>query len=219
MDGNLAEWEGIPPITGGFISSNPNVERLSFAADNENLYILIVPRSHLPAMEYLVQINTIRPGQQDVGYSLHTYPWYSFFARDDMDPFTQGIRNYDIAYGQVTEIRLPLSELGYPTRVEFNSFRTGLDWTQFKDFCNCSISLPMLTTLPTMTPFPTLTLMPEPTLTLAPQLTKPSVPTPVDQKPAAPIWLIGSGIGILLVIVVGTFFLRNRLLRRASRRE
>ena len=123
MDGQALEWAGIPPVTGSFIPDQQYVESITFTADSDNLYILIVPRPGQPAREYQFHMRVSWPDRQEAGYSLQTYPWFGLYSRDEVSAFTNGIRDYEIAYGKVVEIRLPLATLQYPDNDRVRLFR------------------------------------------------------------------------------------------------
>ena len=158
MDGHALEWDGIPPVTNSFIQDQQYVERITFTADSNNLYILIVPRPGQPAMEYQFHMRVSWLDRPDAGnYSLQTYPWFGLYSRDEVSAFTNGIRDYEITYGQVVEIRLPLATLEYPDTIDFDSYAVGLDETGFGYFGAYRMSLPEQIPVATITPAITIT--------------------------------------------------------------
>jgi hypothetical protein len=155
MDGKAEEWENIPSIGAGLRQDQEYVQSLHFAADNEALYILIVPREGLPAKEYQFHMLASTSGANVTAYSLQTYPWYGLFSIDGRSPFVDGIRDVEIAYGDVVEIRIPLEDLGNPETVTFEWINVGLDWTGFETIGSYQLELPARAPIATITPQPT----------------------------------------------------------------
>jgi hypothetical protein len=153
MDGKADDWAQIPPIS-NLRQDQEYVQSIHIVADNEALYILIVPVEGLPAMEYQFHMLASTPGTDGTIYDLQTYPWYGLFAPEGQSPFTDGIRDCEIAYGDVVEIRLPLEAMGYPEKLSFEWINAGLDWTGFEMIGTYQLELPARVAIATIIPQP-----------------------------------------------------------------
>jgi hypothetical protein len=205
MDGKADDWEKIPPISAGFNQDQQYVESIHIAVDNENLYILIVPREGLPAKEYQFRMLASAPSKRTTAYNLQTYPWYGLFSVDGQSPFTDGIRDCEIAYGKVVEIRIPLEVMGYPETITFDWMNVGLDWTGFESIGSYELKLPVRVPIATITPQPSpvATAVSLPTGSPSPAL----VESGDDRSPLS-IWsLLGAG-GLTMVLLL--FWLLRR---------
>jgi|GEM_PF-4120721 len=196
MDGKADDWEQIPPISTGPGQGQQDVKSIYVVADNEALYILIVPVEGRPAKEYQFHILASTSGANVTAYSLQTYPWYALFSIDGQSPFTDGIRDCEVAYGQVVEIRIPLESLGYPETVSFEWINVGLDWTGFETIGSYQQELPARIPVATITPQP------------APLATAVIPAEGVGDHSFLPVWLfLGAG-GLLLALLL--FWLLRR---------
>lgn len=218
MDGKADEWNQIPSIGDRLRQDQDYVDSIHRATDNENLFILIVPREGLPAMEYQFHMLASTSSTRVTTYDLQTYPWYGLFAAEGQSPFTDGIRDCEIAYGDVVEIRIPLEVLGYPQTIAFEWINVGLDWTGFETIASDQLELPAKVSIATITPRPAPAAT---TVTTAVATAVATVVRPTDESPSPALVENGSnnsilldglllGLGGLLLILLLSWFSHRR---------
>jgi len=128
VDGDPGDWAGVRPLYSqsdqqGQANGN-QLRRFWGTMDNSALYLQFEFSTSAPNRELLFELDANADGILD--YHVHTYrrdQYTKFVREDDASTLHHLMWTIDVIYSNTVEIRIPLVDLGNPTRVEVVQYR------------------------------------------------------------------------------------------------